>query len=189
MRRSRRRRRAPSRVSARAALLVASVHERDLHAAAFEARAGKRTPRLGGRVPEAPERHVVIERNRAPNRLVEDAYVRGQIAACEQRIGCVRIVVTGRHEHGFAEARELLGEKAERLRPGPLAFVEIAADGQRVDLRSSARSTMRAKASAIAARRAPPPRRRETSFRGARPRSAGSSAARSPGAVTARDDV
>ena len=44
----------------------------------------------------------------------------------------MRIVVTGRDVHRLPEARELFEEEANRLRPRALAFVEVAADRQRV---------------------------------------------------------
>ncbi len=116
----------------RATVLVAAVHERDLHAAALEARAGERPARLGRGVPVAEERDPLGERDRAPARFVERAHVRRQIVTGGQRRARVRIVIPRSDEDGLAEPRELLEQEACRLRAGALGFAEVAPDRQRV---------------------------------------------------------
>ena len=110
------------------------MHERDAHAAAIERGAGEGPARFGGRMPETVERHVGRERHAGPRRVRKHAYVRRQVVARIERARRERIVIAGRDEHPFAEARERGKEKTRGRRTSAFAFVEVAADGKHVGI-------------------------------------------------------
>jgi hypothetical protein len=115
-----------------AAVFVAPMDECDACSRAVEASVGEWPTRLGRRVTEAVQRDLVVERERRPRRLGENADIRRFVIPSVERVGGVWIVIAGRDEDRLRETRELFVDETCRPRAGALRLEQVAADREHI---------------------------------------------------------